>query len=51
MNHVVIGVVALVAVVALTLCPLAAVPVTGALLALTTICAALGGAPRNRHDG
>lgn len=50
MNHVVLGVVALVAVVALTLCPLAAVPVTGALLALTTICATLGSAPRNHHN-
>ncbi|WIB77890.1 hypothetical protein DEJ28_01995 [Curtobacterium sp. MCPF17_002] len=52
MRHLVVGVVALVAVAALTLCPHAGAPVAGVVLALATICAAVAGSdPRNFDDG
>ena len=52
MRHFVIGVVAFVAVAALTLCPHAGAPVAGVVLALATICAAVTGSdPRSSDDG
>lgn len=50
MSQVVVGVVALVAAVVLTLSPHAAAPVAGVVLALTATCAALGHPARNPHD-